>query len=122
MDIPTHCRYCHGEVIPVHNSAIYGRGFGKWPYAYLCTECKAYVGVHQYTDIPLGYVADKKTREARKLAKAEFFRWLGVSKLSKSEAYSQLADRLNIAKEYCHFGMFSEAMSEKAYSWLKTKK
>ncbi len=41
-----------------------------WPWVYICEGCGSYVGMHPFTDIPLGTLADAATREARKECKA----------------------------------------------------
>lgn len=70
---PTACNCCSAPVELVENSEIYnGRSFGDWPYAYLCRSCGAYVGLHPDTDLPLGTLADKRLRDARKVSKAPF--------------------------------------------------
>ena len=60
--VPTECRYCNGPVELVENSEIYRRNYGKWPYAYLCRSCDAYVGLHPNTLIPLGSLANRELR------------------------------------------------------------
>lgn len=116
LDAPTSCPYCDGKVELVSNAEIYhGMEYGDWPYAYLCRGCRAYVGLHPNTDLPLGTLADKETREARKSVKPRFFdltrtRFGG----DRSAAYLWLADRMGIPKEQCHFGMFTEQQCQQA--------
>jgi len=102
-----------GDIMVVNNKQIYGKSYGKWAWAYVCTSCGNYVGMHNYTGIPLGNLADKKTREARKLVKTSFNKlWLmggedrTCSLLTRSMAYSHLACKMKIKKEACHFGLF----------------
>ncbi|MBN3839335.1 zinc-finger-containing protein [Burkholderia sp. Ac-20349] len=106
---PTSCPYCGATVGIVNNKAIYGREYGEWPWAYACTEwrCRAYVGMHPFTNIPLGTLADKATREARKHAKALFVPLYESGRMTRTEAYAWLAGRLGIELEKCHFGWFS---------------
>lgn len=114
-DIPTECPYCGGSVTLVENSVIYrGRTYGDWPYAYLCKPCDAFVGLHPDTDIPLGTLADKPLREARKKSKAHFHEWMGMGRMTRSEAYAWLAEKMNIPTEVCHFGWFDERQCEEA--------
>jgi len=112
--LPPHevCPYCEGRVELVSNEQIYGREYGDWPYVYLCRPCDARVGLHPYTDIPLGTLADNDLREARKSAKEPFQSlWKGPFKRfdSRNEAYKWLASEMNIPLEECHFGWFDEA-------------
>ena len=109
MPPPTACRYCGGKVELVENSEIYrGRSYGDWPYAYLCRPCDAFVGLHPATDLPLGTLADKSLREARKDAKHLWQRVGSVLGLDRNQAYQWLADQMQIPKQECHFGHFDE--------------
>lgn len=121
VDAPTACPYCAGKVDLVSNSEIYrGTEYGDWPYAYLCRGCGAYVGLHPSTDIPLGTLADKETREARKTAKEPFFH-LARKRFGgdRSAAYQWLAGRMDIPASQCHFGMFSADQCAKALSIIE---
>ena len=112
--MPSCCRYCSGTVKLVDNSEIYGRSYGEWPYMIWCETCDAYVGLHPHTDIPLGTLADKPLREARKTNKALFLRLQREQGWSRTEAYSWLADEMKIPAMDCHWGLFEEAQCEKA--------
>ncbi len=105
---------CGSAVEIVGNEKLYGRPYGKWPWAYRCTGCGAYVGMHPFTDIPLGTLADSPTREARKRAKAAFNPiWQGGS-MTRNEAYAWLAGQLGIAKVgECHIGWFDVATCDR---------
>lgn len=111
---PTACRYCGGEVELISNSAIYGRSYGNWPYLYLCRPCKAYVGLHPDTDLPLGTLADARTREARKVNKGAFHDLLRARNWKRTEGYAWLAERLGIPVEQCHWGWFDADRAELA--------
>lgn len=115
LPVPTACNCCGGAVALVENSEIYnGRSFGDWPYAYLCRGCGAYVGLHPFTDLPLGTLADKPLRDARNRCKKPFERiWQG-GWLSRSSAYRWLALQLGIPVSECHFGLFDAARCEQA--------
>lgn len=107
LPVPKECHYCGGDVRLVNNKEIYGgQSYGVWPLAYLCGKCKAYVGVHRNTHIPMGYLADGPTREARIQAKNAFNpMWINHG-MRRTEAYKWLADKMGILKEQCHIGMF----------------
>jgi hypothetical protein len=108
--IPTVCRYCSGAVDLVENSVIYnGRTFGDWPYAYLCSCCRAYVGLHPQTDLPLGTLADKRTRDARNATKKTFETIFRDGHMSRKQAYAWLAGKMVISTADCHFGLFEPA-------------
>lgn len=120
MPPPDQCPYCTGPVELVNNSAIYyGKSYGKWPYVYRCKPCDAYVGLHPDTDLPLGTLADSPTREARKKAKAEFFRVMKQMNWGRSKAYAWLSSELGIPKSQTHFGMFDVETSNRAFKILK---
>lgn len=103
---PASCK-CGGHVALVNNSAIYnGRSYGEWPYAYYCEDCDSYVGLHPQTDIPLGTLADKETREARNACKKVFEPIWRNKLMSRSKAYQWLAKRMGIDVDQCHFGLF----------------
>lgn len=113
--VPTVCRYCNGAVDLVDNSEIYnGRSYGDWPYAYLCSCCRAYVGLHPDTDLPLGTLADKPTREARNATKKTFETIWRDQYMSRAEAYAWLAGKLGISVADCHFGLFEPAQCKLA--------
>jgi len=92
----------------INNKEIYGKSYGSWPYAYRCTICHSYVGLHPFTDIPLGTLADASLRKARKENKEPFEMLHRKGLLSRNEAYKKLSEKLNIPLEECHFGWFDE--------------
>ena len=106
LPVPTICAHCNAPVELVRNSAIYnGREFGEWPWAYLCTGCRAYVGLHPFTAIPLGTLATEPMREARQRAKAAFNPLWEHGGMTRTEAYAWLAGAMGIADvEHCHIG------------------
>ena len=109
LPAPTTCNCCGSpDVEIVNNSAIYnGRSYGDWPWAYYCVACDAYVGLHPFTAIPLGTLADQPTREARKKAKPYFEYLFKTKMLSRTEAYARLAQELGLSVSECHFGLFT---------------
>lgn len=112
--IPTVCHYCNGDVFLFNNSVVYSREYGRWPYLYLCIQCRAYVGLHPSTDIPLGTLANQELRGRRKSAKQAFHALTERKQWTRGQAYSWLADALNIPLIQCHFGMFDLAACEQA--------
>jgi len=109
LPVPTICPYCNGPVQLVSNRVIYGREYGEWPWAYRCcdTDCDSYVGLHPFTAIPLGTLANAATRNARKRAKAVFNPMWQNGTMTRNDAYAWLAAQLGIAnKDECHIGWF----------------
>lgn len=122
LPVPKVCPYCDGDVHAVNNSAIYrGQSYGRWPYIYLCEDCRAYVGMHPETNIPLGTLADAVLREARKVSKNLFQTKLmePPSNMTRTEAYTWLAARMNITAGNCHFAWFDVKQCEQVISILK---
>ena len=113
---PTECHYCHGTVRLVHNKEIYGRTFGDWPWAYKCGDCDAHVGIHQFTNIPLGTLANPQLRAARKMTKEVFNPlWQGRRRaMSRTQAYAWLAEQLCIPVGDCHIGWFDVTTCQRA--------
>lgn len=110
LPIPSICPHCAGNVKLMSNSVIYnGTEYGKWPYTYICQRdgCRAYVGVHPGTFIPLGTLATAPIRDARKKAKAAFNPLWEDGGMSRTGAYTWLATALGLKnKEECHIGWF----------------
>ena len=107
LPLPANCHLCGESCGIVNNSEIYGREFGTWPWAVKCIGCGAYVGLHPFTGIPLGTLADKAMRDARSAAKNAFNPLWQDGTMTRSEAYAWLAKELGIgAVETCHIGWF----------------
>jgi len=121
LPAPTDCRYCGMDVELVNHSEIYGREYGDWPYAYLCRCCWAYVGLHPFTDLPLGTLADRFLRSARKAHKRYFLDLQRKNDWSRKEAYRFLASRMGIPVEDCHWGWFEIEDCEKAGAICRAK-
>lgn len=93
LPAPTECHFCSGRVQIATHQEVYGRDYSDWPYVYLCQGCGAYVGLHPFTAIPLGTLADKATRQARKECKNPFECIWQSRLMSRSQAYGWLAEK-----------------------------
>lgn len=116
LPAPSTCPNCGSSVVLVNNEEIYGSSYGEWPWAYRCADlkCNSYVGLHPFTNIPLGTLADAPTREARKRAKAVFNPLWQGRRMSRKEAYAWLAKALGIKNVGdCHIGWFGIEMCER---------
>lgn len=126
MEKPTICRYCGNKVIYTSNSEIYGKEYGNGK-CYLCKNCRAFVGVHNGTDIPLGTLANDELRKYRKRAHFWFDKiWKGSRKIkTRREAYLWLSQKLKTPIESTHIGMFEKEQCEQtikfSYQFLKEK-
>ncbi len=109
MEKPTICRYCGSPVVYTSNAEIYGREYGEGK-CYLCRNCRAFVGVHPGTDIPLGTLANEELRRYRKTAHFYFDQiWMKPLRITtRYKAYDWLSKQLGISKEYTHIGMFEK--------------
>lgn len=123
MPPPVKCNCCGSTcVFLVPNEEIYGKSYGDWPYAYFCDDCGAYVGVHPNTDIPLGTMADKELREARKKAKSAWQSACKMLGLDRAKGYAWLAKQMGIEASECHFGWFDVHRCGVAYRVCSTSK
>ena len=124
LPIPNICCHCGSNVTLVDNAQIYGKPYGNWPYAYLCSssKCFSYVGLHPYTLIPLGSLATASMRNARKKAKAVFNPLWESGNMTRSEAYIWLAGELGIINtEECHIGWFDVETCNKVITICELK-
>ncbi len=108
---PTVCCNCGSNVRFVNNSEIYGKEYGEWPWAYLCTgvDCKSYIGCHKGTEEVLGTLANASIRKWRKEAHSAFDHIWKDRHMSRTDAYQWLADKLDIERWRCHIGWFDES-------------
>lgn len=127
IPVPSECPHCAGTDIEIcKNSRIYrGQEYGKWPWVVLCNDCYAYVGLHPFTGIPLGTLADRRTRDARKQSKKRFIAWQEEHGMDRNDAYRLLAQEMKVPYKECHFAWFSVNQcnqAEQAVERLEVKK
>ncbi len=108
------CRYCSSPVVLTSNATLYRRSYGKWPYIYLCTCCKAYVGLHPGTDLPLGTLANAHLREKRQKSKLVFNELMWLTQASRTKMYLFLAWEMNLHPSQCHFASFEATDCDRA--------
>ncbi len=98
------CPYCHQPAVFVDSAEVYRRSYGM---IYLCRPCRAWVGVHDGTDKPLGRLADAELREWKILAHAAFDPyWQNGGRGTRRRAYAALAATLGLSSDDCHIGLF----------------
>jgi hypothetical protein len=106
------CPYCQqparlvdGEDLYPHRPDLYGKLF------YSCAPCKAHVGTHPGTDRPLGRLANAELRRAKSAAHAAFDPlWKSKNAtMSRKGAYTWLSQKMGLAPEQTHVGMFDVA-------------
>lgn len=103
---PYHCHYCKTLVVITTNKVLYGKDFGSYPWIYYCPNCTASVGMHLGTGIPLGSLANKELKMARRDAKARFILYCQVAEIHRNQGYIDLAHLMGIPNGETHFGMF----------------
>lgn len=87
------CPYCGGTPEWVENKEVYGKNYGKSFMMWLCRACKAYVGCHNNTRMPLGTLAKKELRDLRHKCHGLFDqRWSTNSE--RREEYTWLAEQM----------------------------
>lgn len=109
------CPYCQSSVrLIITSEELYrGRDYGP---AWVCSRwpaCDAYVGCHPRTTAPLGRLANRELRAAKKEAHAAFDRlWKGKMKRddctqleARNAGYEWLCKQLGINRDQCHIGM-----------------
>lgn len=122
IPIPTKCRYCGSPVVLTSNSEIYGREYGNGK-CYLCRDCKAFVGVHTGTTIPLGTLANDELRKARNKAHNEFDKlWKNPTRImTRYNAYNWLSQKLNLNLKDTHIALFEKEQCEQVIKLVKEK-
>ena len=119
---PSKCNLCGGKVIFTTNDKIYGKIYGDGK-CYLCTQCRAYVGVHKGTRTALGILANDEMKEWKIKCHDLFDTFWKDGSNNRNYLYKKLAAQMNIERSHCHFGHFNLAELKKAYSiisrWVK---
>lgn len=118
--VATECPYCGGHVELIGNDFIYGRKYGNGM-CYACIDCKANVGVHDGTVVPLGRLANRATTNLRKQCHSLFDPlWRGKkAKMSRMKAYGWLADQLGIPFKECHMAWLTDDQLRKTITLLE---
>lgn len=110
LPVPEVCPNCGKAVHLYNHDTWYGRTYGEWPWVYACEDrsCNSSVGLHPFTGIPLGTLANAELRSWRVRAKKAFAPLYTEHRMSRSQAYEWLAAQMSIAHtEDCHIGWFT---------------
>jgi hypothetical protein len=114
---PKKCPLCGCTVVHTTNDVIYGKQYGSG-YSYICTGCKAFVGTHKSRpQQALGILADTEMRELRKKCHEIFDKTWNTPE-ERKQRYAELAEKMHMNKEACHFAYFNMELLEKAYKIL----
>ena len=110
------CPYCKKPAEFVSSVDFYGYDYKS--NLYVCTPCDARVGTHGKGKTPLGKMANSKLRSLRKECHKRFdVRWK-TRQVSRSKAYQQLAEMMDLPPEQAHIGMFDETQCKKLLSLI----
>jgi hypothetical protein len=96
MPPPEHCDVCCSVNIALTDNC------------YFCFDCRASVGCHPGTTIPLGRMGNRLTRTLRSRAHAEFDKLWFDGLLTRSKAYDWLAKQLEIEPNQCHMSWLTD--------------
>lgn len=119
------CPTCQAPAILLPASSIYSQArFTVKGMFWACKNypsCDCYVGCHSGSDVALGTMADKRTRDKRKQAHSLFdklwYKKQVKEKITKTEArragYLWLAQQLGIPTSECHIGRFTAEQCER---------
>ena len=103
------CPYCKSEYVKIISEKdVYGREY-KGRKIFACGEypaCDSYVGTHD-DGTPLGRLANKELRLAKKEAHNAFDCLWKSKEMSRGKAYRLLSNFLGIEPDYTHIGMFN---------------
>lgn len=120
LEKPEICRYCGGKVIFTSNSEIYGKEYGNGK-CFLCTNCRAYVGVHTETLTPLGTLANNELRKWRHKTHIVFDTMWKNNKMKRNDAYKWLAEKMSLTKDECHIALFEVEQCKQAIKLVEEK-
>ncbi len=101
------CPYCQGEARLVDGRAVYPNRRDLWDKpVWACLPCRAWVGCHPDTEVPLGRLADSALRAAKMAAHAAFDPIWREGRMTRKAAYRWLAAQMGIREADCHIGHF----------------
>ena len=86
--------YCGGKATKQSNANIYGREYGNGM-AYICEDCKGYVGCHN-DGRPLGTIVDKETKQLRMKVHAIIDPLWKSKKYKRKTVYKRIAEALGV--------------------------
>ena len=112
------CPYCGHDVVLTTNDEIYGKTYGDGK-VYLCRNCRASVGCHPGTTIPLGRMANNELKRLKKLAHTYFDQTWKTKKCNRNKCYQILANKIGIPVKECHFGWFDGPQLHQAIKILR---
>ena len=124
-DLDVKCPYCGLKARRITGAELYPHRKKLAKKKFLrCDQCDAHVGCHEFPKHkwrPLGVMANKKLRQKRMLAHSLFDPIWQSGELTRTEAYSWLAERMGISTKETHIGMFNEDQCDLVVELCRTR-
>lgn len=112
------CPYCGRSSVLRPAEYVYGDDtIVEGSMLYVCSgypACNSYVGVHEGTKRPKGFLANSELRNKRIRAHRAIDSLVKNGYMSKNEVYAWLSCRLNLPPEETHIGYFSDYLCGQA--------
>ena len=111
---PVYCPYCNREAERISNEFLYGKVYGNGM-AWDCRHCDAFTGCSD-DGRPIGALANKELRMARKKARAHvesFVTGQVDEKSVRNMVYASLTRYLGISRQVCAIGRFNLDMCQR---------
>lgn len=122
------CPYCGSPAVFRDSSAHLYHG-KDWGPVWECEPCKAWVGCHKGSSVPLGRLANQELRRAKHRAHAAFDPiWQAMLKfgidqgIARGATYGWLATALSIPPSHCHIGMFDVETCDRVVALCQAKR
>ena len=116
MPRPVRCDECGSPNVELQSRKLMGMHVkGPWDLIWHCADCLAFVGCHEGTDIPMGLMADRDTREARYRAHRTLDpMWKGRNPVvTRQDIYTWMSAFLAIPPERAHISMLNLEQCER---------
>ncbi|WEM34393.1 zinc-finger-containing protein [Xanthomonas phage X1] len=108
------CPYCKkeatletGETIYPHRPDLYTL------YFWACMKCKAWVGCHGTSQVPMGRLANAASRKLKSKAHSFFDPIWKTGYMTRTRAYAWLQGMTGLSADDCHMGMMDDEMLRK---------
>ena len=119
------CLHCSKQAVLTDGKEVYPHRKDLWQKRiWICRACNATCGCHPGSVVPLGYPADKQTRNARMRLHNERLDPLwkqarkGEKKRARTAVYKLLSERMDLDSKDTHTGMFTIEQCREAWRAL----
>lgn len=101
------CPYCNERAKLTNGARLFDGKLSERVKFWRCWPCNAHVACHPDTLVPMGTLADRKTRLWRHRAHRAFDElWRRDKRYSRTQWYKWLADQLGMSRTECHMACF----------------